>query len=218
MMKTTVYSPFDYVTKAMDNNPKPLTREMFDSLLNDMGVKMTTEKVREHGPEADRYKRMLPGICWQSKFNGGLRTDMNAESSGFFCLDIDYHHDPHFIGLCKTEGEAAAWRWGEALARENAKRWAEMQAHIDEKPRKVADGEENDLGIVAIHVSPQNAGVHVVACCSPLCESIEENQARLARLLGTEYDHVCKDWARIFFVTPREDWTYLDMETLFGEN
>ncbi len=216
MMNATVYSPCDYVTKVMDNRPKPLTREMFASLLNDMGVRMTVEKVREHGPEAERYKRMLPAICWQSKFNGGLRTDMNAESTGFFCLDIDYQHDPHFIELCNTEGEEAAWRWGEELARKNAKRWAEMQEQIDENPRKVAEREEDDLGIVAIHVSPQAAGVHVVACCSPLCATIEENQARLARLLGTSYDCVCKDWARIFFVTPREDWTYLDMGTLFN--
>ena len=42
------YSPCDYVNRAKDNHPKPLTMEIFDSLLNGMDVKMNVEKVREH--------------------------------------------------------------------------------------------------------------------------------------------------------------------------
>ena len=50
----------------------------------------------------------------------------------------------------------------------------------------------------------------------PNCKTIAENQQRLARILDTSHDEVCKDWARIFFLTPREDWTYLDMDAIFS--
>ena len=84
-----------------------------------------------------------------------------------------------------------------------------------EAENSVAPPIGGELDIVAIHISPSGTGVHVVALCNPACNSIAEDQARLAHLLGTSYDTVCKDAARIFFVTPKEDWKYLDLETLF---
>ena len=207
------YSPCDYTNCVQDNKPKPLTKSYFESLLNDMNVRFLTEKIREHTPDAERYKKQLPGITWQSKFGGQLRTDKNAESTGLFCLDVDIHHEDHFRELLNTKGADAAWEWGEREARERVARWTAMAEAEESQPAK--PGEE--LDIVAIHLSPQGAGVHVVALCQPYCNSIEEDQARLARLLGTSYDSVCKDAARIFFVSPREDWKYLDLETLFPD-
>ena len=212
-MATTSYSPCDYNIGVLDNKPKPLTKEVFNSLLDGMDVRMNIEKVREHTPQSDNYKRALPGITWQSKFGGQTRADMNAESTGLFCLDVDIHHEDHFKELAETKGAAAAWEWGEREARERMARWTAMAEAEESQPAK--PGEE--LDIVAIHLSPQGAGVHVVALCQPYCNSIEEDQARLARLLGTSYDKVCKDPARTFFITPREDWKYLDMETLFPD-
>jgi hypothetical protein len=79
------------------------------------------------------------------------------------------------------------------------------------------DSEYTHYDIVGVHISPQGAGVHVIALWNAHCKTIEENQQRLARLLDTEYDAVCKDWARIYFLTPREDWTYLDMDSIFED-
>lgn len=206
-------SPCDFVMKARDNQPKPLTGELFKTLLNDMNVKMLCEKVREHGANAERYKIGLPAITWQSKFFGQLRTDRNASPTGLFCLDVDINHEQEFLRLVKAEGAQAAYKWAERTAHIRAREWASRQQ--DEDKEVVASADE--LGIVAIHISPSGTGVHVVACCSPFCKTIEENQQRLARLLGTSYDPVCKDWARIFFVAPAEDWYYIDMDGLFGE-
>ena len=50
------YSPCDFVWKARDNQPKPLTREQFLSFLDGMDVKMTTEKVRLHDAQSEVYK------------------------------------------------------------------------------------------------------------------------------------------------------------------
>lgn len=204
-MENNVFSPCDYVNRARDNQPKSLTREYFETLLDDMNVKMLCDKVREHGVDAEKYKIALPAICWQAHFDGQLRTDRNAQPTGLFCLDVDIHHEDMFRVLLKDKGAEEAYAWAENEAVMRASEWAE-RAKTDDS-----------LGIVGIHVSPSGTGVHVVACCHPTCKSIEENQARLARLLGTSYDTVCKDWARIFFVVPRKDWTYIDYENIFEE-
>lgn len=214
MKKTEQYSPCDYVMKARDNQPKPLTREMFETLLDDMNVQFLCEKVREHRPDSERYKTMLPAITWQSRFDGKLRTDQNARPSGLFCIDVDIHHEETFKDIVRGDGIEAAYEWATAEARTRACRWAAMQIEQDVSGCSPQD----DLAILAIHISPSGTGVHVVACCNEFCNSIEENQARLAKLLGTSYDSVCKDWARIFFVTPKKDWTYLDTKTLFLED
>ena len=197
----------------MDNQPKPLTREMFESLLEDFGMKFNVQKVREHGKDAERYKRLLPAVTWQARFNGKLRTDANAEPSGLFCLDVDIHHEPRFKEIEKMHGLPAAIEWATLEARERANRWAKMQYQQDKNP--IPPEHPASLGIFGIHVSPSETGVHVIAACHPDCKTIAENQARLARLLETSYDEVCKDWARIMFLCPREDWTYLDIDALF---
>ena len=212
-MKKKPFSPCDYVNRAKDNHPKPLTREIFDSLLNGMDVRMNVEKVREHKPDAEQYKRLLPGIAWQSQFNGQIRADSNALSTGIFCLDVDIHHEDRFKELLQTEGVDAAYKWAEAEAQERAMRWKTMVEAEASHPAEVG----GELDILAIHISPSGTGVHVAALCQPYCNSIAEDQARLAHLLGTSYDDVCKDAARIFFVTPKEDWKYIDYETLFPD-
>ncbi len=190
----------DYVSRVTDNQPKPLTREYFESLLDDMNVKFLTDKIREHKPDAEAHKRLLPAVTWQAHFDGKLRTDANAQPTGLFCLDVDIHHEDMFRVLLKDKGPDEAYAWAELEARQRAQEWARKAEELD---------------IVGIHISPSGTGVHVIACCHRSCKSIEENQARLARLLGTSYDAVCKDWARIYFITPREDWTYLDLDNIF---
>ena len=205
------FSPCDFVWKARDNQPKPLTREQFLSFLNGSDVKLITEKVRMHDAQSEVHKLFLPAVTWQARFDGKLRNDANAQPTGLFCLDVDIHHEPKFKDLWVQSGLDAAFFWAEEEARERAKRWARMQQEED------SDISSHGLGIVGIHVSPSGTGVHVIANCHESCKSIAENQARLAKLLGTSYDEVCKDWARIFFLTPKEDWTYLDLDSIFNE-
>ena len=212
-MEKKPFSPCDYVSRVQDNQPKELTRELFLTLLEDMDVRLNCEIIRGHDSHAEVYKRLLPGICWQSKFDGQLRTDKNAQATGFFCLDVDIHHEEEFKRLLQTEGVSAAYRWAEKEAQERAKCWTRMA----EAETSIAPPIGGELDIVAIHISPSGTGVHVVALCNPACNSIAEDQARLAHLLGTSYDTVCKDAARVFFVTPREDWLYLDYKTLLQE-
>ena len=214
MKKESMNSPCDFVWKARDNQPKPLTREQFLSFLDGMDVKMTTEKVRLHDAQSEVYKIQLPAVTWQARFDGKLRNDANAQPTGMYCLDIDYQHSKEFKDILRHKGPDAAWAWGEERARNEAKRFARIQMETD-----MLDGESEytHYDIVGVHISPQGAGVHVIALWNAHCKTIEENQQRLARLLNTEYDPVCKDWARIFFLTPREDWTYLDLDHIFED-
>ncbi len=204
-----MFTPCDFVWKARDNQPKPLTREQFLSFLNGSDVKMTIETIRQHKPDAEAYKLLLPAVTWQARFGGKLRNDANAQPTGLYCLDVDIHHEPEFKDILQHSGSEAAYAWAEQEARERAERWARMAIEDDFKG-------QTSLDILAIHISPSGTGVHVVALCHPSCNTIAENQSRLARLLGTSYDEVCKDWARIYFLTPREDWTYLDMDAIFS--
>ena len=211
-MNSNEYSPCDYVNRVQDNQPKPLTRAYFETLLDDMNVSMLTDKVREHRPDAERYKTQLPAITWQARFGGKLRKDENARLSGLFCLDVDIHHEEEFKRRIKHEGVEEAYKWAEQEAKARAKQWAAMQRIEDAYP----DG-TRDLSIVAIHISPSGTGVHVVAVWDELFDTIEQQQKSLADKLGTSYDAVCKDRARIFFLTPRKDWTYIDYQTLFND-
>ena len=203
----------DFVWKARDNQPKPLTKEQFLSFLNGTDVRMITDKVRLHDTQSEVYKLFLPAVTWQARFEGELRNDANAQPTGLFCLDVDIHHEPKFKEILMSEGKDAAYAWAEQEARERAQQWARMQKEEDSDMRK---GEP--LGIVGIHISPSGTGVHVIALCHESCKTIAENQARLAKLLDTSYDEVCKDWARIFFLAPAEDWTYLDLDHIFDED
>ncbi len=213
-MEKKPFSPCDYVNRVKDNHPKPMTREIFDSLLDGIDVKMNVEKVREHKADAEIYKQQLPGIAWQSTFGGQLRVAANAQSTGFFCIDVDIHHEDRFKQLLQTQGVDAAYRWAEAEAKQRAMRWRAMAEAETSTPGECG----GELDIVAIHISPSGTGVHVVALAQPYCNSIAEDQERLAKLLGTSYDSVCFDTSRIFFVTPREDWVYIDYETLFPDD
>ena len=213
---TNNFSPCDFVWKARDNQPKPLIREQFMSFLNGSDVKLITEKVRMHDAQSEVHKLFLPAVTWQARFDGKLRNDANAQPTGMFCLDVDIHHEPEFKDILTANGKEAAIAWAEQEARERAERWArDAKMSSDLWPGGRPD--DHDYDILGIHISPSGTGVHVIACCHPSCKSIAENQERLARLLGTSYDEVCKDWARIFFLTPREDWTYLDLDNIFNE-
>lgn len=70
--------------------------------------------------------------------------------------------------------------------------------------------------IVAVHISPSGKGIRVVAVCSdPSRDTIEKNQAWLAQKLGIlAYDEACKDFARLAFLVPYEDFRLLNLELL----
>ena len=74
--------------------------------------------------------------------------------------------------------------------------------------------------IVAVHISPSGKGIRVVAVCSdPARDTIEKNQAWLAEKLGIlAYDEACKDFARLAFLVPYEDFRLLNLDLLASDS
>ena len=72
-------------------------------------------------------------------------------------------------------------------------------------------GREDALGIVFAHVSPSGTGLHVVCLCQEGCQTIAQCQARLAAETHCEYDPVCKDMGRIFYLSTFNDLIYNDL-------
>ena len=79
----------------------------------------------------------------------------NAQSTGFFCIDVDIHHEDRFKQLLQTDGVEAAYKWAEAEAMERALRWRAMAEAETSNPGELG----GELDIVAIHISPSGTGV-----------------------------------------------------------
>ena len=73
-------------------------------------------------------------------------------------------------------------------------------------------GREDELGIVFAHVSPSGTGLHVVALIPEHCNTIAEAQAWLAATTKSDYDPVCKNIGRIFYLSTFEDIIYNDLQ------
>lgn len=73
-------------------------------------------------------------------------------------------------------------------------------------------GREDELGVVFAHVSPSGTGLHVVCLCQPGLRTIAENQQWLAAKTRSDFDPVCKDMGRIFYLSTIQDVIYNDLE------
>ena len=84
---------FDYCTNCTQN-PTPLTREIFESLIKEEWVLQIAAQVA--AGHLDK-KRNLPAACWQASFQGQKRSNVNAQHSGLFALDVDHIEDPDVL-------------------------------------------------------------------------------------------------------------------------
>lgn len=92
--------------------------------------------------------------------------------------------------------------------------------HVDSPIRLYKDNIEpkiEECGIMYAGITASGKGLRVVAKCRKEFTTIEECQRWLAEKLKTEYDGVCKDWARCSFMTDGTRTLYLDMQ-VFAQN
>lgn len=133
-------------------------------------------------------KLNLPAVSWQcAGFKNGVRKNADAVPNGLFALDIDHVSQQNLAGISTPR-----------------QLFESFEPRIDE------------LDIVCVHQTPSADGLRVVALCQPQFSTIAENQAWLAQEIGCGYDAVCRDWARLFFLSVPADFYYFDWETLFG--
>ncbi len=93
--------PFDYVKNAFDTETHTLTAVQLKFLCGSMLIKTDIANLRRGNQSAKKY---LPAVCWAAHFSDGRRHEQTAESSGYFCQDIDHigdarqYYAEHFAG------------------------------------------------------------------------------------------------------------------------
>ena len=171
-----------YQKSVTKGQPMPLTKDIWDGLIDCPEVKNICDRIAALNPDAPDYndrkqalKRRLPIIIpHAASFAHGKRISADATPSGLAMLDVDHVQDPR------------AWF-----------------ASIDKQLLS-----DNRIYLVAITASGK--GLRIIGERAQ-GESIESAQLRMATALGiTEYDAVTKDLARASYVVPRDYilWIY----------
>lgn len=181
-----------YFTSVRDNTPRTLTIEVLRQLIRQPSVQQNVHRFRQTGD--DQWKRRLPGITWQATYPHGVRSNTGAQPTGLFMLDVDHISKCHPLQSVREAVNTPLQMWTETVR-----------------------GREDELDIVCCHGTPSGDGLRIVALCQPGMNTLQQNQQWLAGRLGTPYDTVCHDWARLSFISIPEDWYYLDAETLFDQ-
>ena len=200
------------VTKGQ---PKPLTKAIWDNLIDSPEVSNICRRIVALDPTAEDYndrkqalKRRLPIIIpHASSFRNGKRISADAIPSGLAMLDVDHVDNP--------------------------RDWFEKNVQC-----QISNLKSNKIYLVAITasgkglriigerlslsgapgVSAENAS-SVPSDAIRQLESIEAAQLRIATALNIpEYDSVTKDLARASYVVPRDYILYIDESGLFSSS
>lgn len=89
--------------------------------------------------------------------------------------------------------------------------------HFTDNPRgfyeKYIMNRVEELNILFVQVSPSGDGLHIGFKANPEIKTIAGQHFWMAQQIGTSnWDRCCTDLKRCFFVSPAEDWIYLNEE------
>lgn len=171
-----------YQQSVTSGQPMPLTKEIWDQLIDSPEVTNICNRIAALDPTAEDYndrkqalKKRLPIIIPHAQsFKNGKRISADAVPSGLAMLDVDHVEDPR--------------SWFEAIDKQLLS--------------------DNRIYLVAITASGK--GLRVIGERLEH-EPIEAAQLRIANALGIqEFDAVTKDLARASYVVPRDYilWIY----------
>ena len=182
-----------YQNKLTSGQPMPLTKEIWDKLIDSSEVKNLCDRIAELDPNDENYndrkqalKRRLPIIIpHAASFANGKRISADATPSGLAMLDVDHVDNPR--------------DWFESI---------DKQLLSDNRIYLVAiTASGKGLRIIGERLETSSVGSNGIR----QFETIEAAQLRIATALGiTEYDAVTKDLARASYVVPRDYilWIY----------
>ena len=181
-----------YQQSVTSGQPMPLTKEIWEQLIDSPEVKNICDRIAALDPQAEDYndrkqalKKRLPIIIPHAKsFKNDKRVSADAVPSGLAMLDVDHVENPR--------------DWFASL---------DTQVLSDNRIYLVAiTASGHGLRIIGERLSSSAAP----SICSEV-ESIEAAQLRMANALSIqEYDAVTKDLARASYVVPRDYilWIY----------
>ena len=186
-----------YQQSVSSGQPMPLTKEIWDQLIDSPAVINICSEIARLDPEQPDYndrkqalKKRLPIIIPHAQsFKNGKRVSADAVPSGLAMLDVDHVEDPR------------AW-WKNTISSLGAESSSLSDDAVASSLRK--------LGIYLVAITASGKGLSVIG--ERLSgESIEAAQMRMAEVLGIqEFDAVTKDLARASYVVPRDYilWIY----------
>lgn len=182
-----------YQNKLTSGQPMPLTKQIWDQLIDSPEVKNLCDRIAALDPTAEDYndrkqalKRRLPIIIpHAASFANGKRISADATPSGLAMLDVDHVPNPR--------------DWFESI---------DKQLLSDNRIYLVAiTASGQGLRIIGERSETSSVGADGIR----QMESIESAQIRIATALGIkEYDAVTKDLARASYIVPRDYilWIY----------
>ena len=197
-----------YQSSVTSGQPLPLTKTIWDQLIDSPEVKNICTRIAELDPTAEDYndrkqalKKRLPIIIPHARaFKNGKRVSADATPSGLAMLDVDHVDNPR--------------EW-----------WAKLfNGQINEK---MVNEQMVNNKIYLVAITASGHGIRIIGERMAITndqsqitnyETIEAAQLRIATALGiVEYDAVTKDLARASYVVPRDYILWIYEEGLFSE-
>ena len=216
-MKTRVC----YQQSVTSGQPLPLTKEIWDNLIDSPEVSNICRRIAALDPQAEDYndrkqalKRRLPIIIpHAASFKNGKRISADAIPSGLAMLDVDHVDNPR--------------EWWAKLFNDQINEKMVNEQMVNNKIYLVAiTASGHGLRIIGERMSYSASGLTAERSNSDNgltgvagLESIEQAQMRMAQVLSiNEYDSVTKDLARASYVVPRDYILNIDADGLFSSS
>ena len=201
-MNKDYISNLSYVNSVSDTNPKPLTRDVLESLLDNPSKQELLNQYRASGDEEkkkllsaitfngsfceQRRQQRLQGLSPEQQKNATKRAAEDFLPSGLYGIDID------------TKGRP------EELLEEVKSIIREQLGIVPEQ-------------IIAMAYRTPGMGLRVVVARAKGLTLAEEQRKWQTLLQGMDVDEACKDMGRLYFLTSREDLLYINHDLLFPE-
>lgn len=201
-MNKDYISNLSYVNSVSDTNPKPLTPDVLESLLDNPSKQELLNQYRAFGDEEkkkllsaitfngmfcdERRQQRLQALTPEQQKNSKKRAAEDFLPSGLYGIDID------------TKG-----RPEELL--EEVKSIIREQMGIEPEQ------------IIAMAYRTPGMGLRVVVARAKGLTLAEEQRKWQTLLHGMDVDEACKDMGRLYFLTSREDLLYINYDLLFPE-
>jgi|GEM_PF-580270 len=201
-MNTDYISNLSYVNSVSDTNPKPLTRDVLESLLDNPSKQELLNEYRASGDEEkkkllsaitfngmfceERRQQRLQALTPEQQKNSKKRAAEDFLPSGLYGIDIDTKGRPEEL-LEEVKG----------IIREQ----------LGIAPEQ----------IIAMAYRTPGMGLRVVVARAKGLTLAEEQRKWQTLLQGMDVDEACKDMGRLYFLTSREDLLYINHDLLFPE-
>jgi hypothetical protein len=195
-----------YVNNIFDEDPKRLTLNLLNQLIDSPQTLANLQNYRETGNEG--AKKLLPAVMFNGLFSHELAdahmaTPLKPGEKQHTRRDNPCFVAWPFFGIDIDADDANTLTSGE--------QWEMIKKSIESEFKQT----ERDL-IVMAYATPSRGSLRIVAKRSKGL-SIAQDQERWNAILPIKCDARCKNLSRLYFLTSREDLLYENFSLLFAD-